>query len=226
MPPAAISALLISQASHPYTMPTSTLPTVNGVFVHPTADVDATAAIGEGTSVWHQAQVMPGVTVGRWCTIAKGAFVGSGSTLGDQVKVGNYTNVFGARVADEAFLGPMVCLLEDPWPRSTMPDGRRRGQQDFVRRPVVVERGASLGAGSIVLPGVRVGAWGMAGAGSVVHRDVPPHGLVAGSPARHLGYVCRCGERLDDALRCTCGFGYALDEDGLLVLGPPAPETA
>jgi acetyltransferase-like isoleucine patch superfamily enzyme len=178
------------------------------VFVHPTADVPDGAHVGKGSKVWHQAQLMPGAVVGAECTVGKGAFIGAGALLGRNVKVGNYANIMGATVEDEAFIGPQAYLMEDARPRATNLDGSRRGAGDWLSEPVTVRRGATVGGGSLVLPGVEVGEWSMVAAGAVVHRDVPAFALVAGNPGRQVGWVCRCGERLDEHLRCTCGLAY------------------
>jgi acetyltransferase-like isoleucine patch superfamily enzyme len=158
--------------------------------------------------------VMPGAVLGSECTISKGVFIGSRSHLGSQVKVGNHASLFGARVEDEAFIGPGAMLLEDPAPRSTTPDGRRRGPSDFESHPTTVRRGATVGAGAILLPGVTVGQWALVGAGAVVNRDIGAHGLATGNPARMVGFVCTCGRRLDEQLVCACGraFEQASDE--------------
>lgn len=184
-------------------------------FIHPTADVPDGARVGEGSKVWHQAQLMPGAVVGRECTIGKGAFIGVGAVVGDLVKIGNAANVIGARVEDEAFIGPQAYLMEDAHPRATNADGTRRGPGDWTSTPVTVRRGATIGGGALVLPGVTVGAWAMVAAGSVVNHDVPEYGLVGGNPARLLGWACRCGRSLDATLRCACGLSYELSGDEL-----------
>lgn len=166
--------------------------------------------------MWHQAQIMSGARVGRHCTLGKGSFVGSGAVVGNQVKIGNYANLFGTEVEDEAFIGPQTCLMEDAGPRATTTDGRRKGPDDWARRPVTVRRGASVGAGALVLPGVTVGRWAMVSAGAVVHRDVPDHVIVAGNPARQTGFACACGARLPSELACSCGLRYRLVDDKLV----------
>ena len=130
------------------------------------------------------------------------------------VKLGNYANVFGALLEDEVFVGPLACLLEDPNPRATTPDGARKGPGDFVARPVTVRLGASIGASAVILPGVTIGRFAMVAAGAVVHRHVPDYALMVGNPARQVGYACRCGQRLDEDLACACGRRYRLDAGG------------
>lgn len=183
--------------------------------IHPTADVAAAAEVGVGTRIWHQAQVMPGARIGAGCTLGKGVFVDRQVVIGDQVKLGNYASVFGGTVEDEAFIGPYAVLIQDAAPRSTNPDGSRREPGDYTVLPPRVGRGASIGAHAVVMPGVSVGRHAMVAAGAVVHRDVPDHVLAGGAPARPLGFVCRCGGRLDAAFAClACGRRHRAAGDG------------
>jgi acetyltransferase-like isoleucine patch superfamily enzyme len=182
--------------------------------------IDEGGAVGAATRLWHQAQVAAGARVGADCTVGKGAYIGTGSTLGDRVKVGNYTCVFGARVGDEVMLCPGVMVLEDSAPRATTPDGRRKSPGDFTRRPVTIERGATIGAAAAIAPGVRIGAYALVAIGAVVVRDVPPHALVAGNPARQCGWACVCGHTLDADHRCGhCGRAYTRHESVLTPAG-------
>jgi UDP-2-acetamido-3-amino-2,3-dideoxy-glucuronate N-acetyltransferase len=185
------------------------------VFVHPTAEVADPDVIGPGTHIWHQAQVMPDATIGAECTLGKGVFVGCGSRIGDRVKIGNGANLFGPTVEDEAFIGPLACTLEDRHPRATSPDGARKTAADFTRAPALIRRGASIGAAAIILPGVVVGRFAMVSAGAIVHKDVPDYAIMAGNPARQVGYACRCGLTLDDDLACTCGRTYRRTPTGI-----------
>jgi UDP-2-acetamido-3-amino-2,3-dideoxy-glucuronate N-acetyltransferase len=167
------------------------------VYIHPTADVSPRAEIGAGTRIWHQAQVREGVRIGSDCIVGKGAYVDLDVAIGDNVKIQNYALVYhGATIEDGVFIGPRVCLTNDKLPRAITPDGQLKGADDWDVGPIVVRYGASLGAGALVLPGVTIGRFAMVGAGAVVTRDVPDHGLVVGQPARLIGYVCRCGRRL------------------------------
>jgi acetyltransferase-like isoleucine patch superfamily enzyme len=200
--------------------------TADETFIHPRADVDPGAKIGPGSRVWHDAQVLAGVVIGAECTIGKGAFLGEGTELGDRVKVGNYANLFGPKVEEGAFIAPMACVMEDPRPRATNPDGSRKGPGDFERLPVTIRAGASIGGGALVLPGVVVGRMAMVSAGSVVGREVPDHAIVAGNPARAVGFACVCGLRLGADLVCVCSRRYSESGDGLVLAGAsPPPEV-
>ena len=175
--------------------------------VHPTAEVDPSARIGAGTAIWNEAQVRARARVGRECILGKGAFVDADVEVGDRVKLHTRSSVFaGARIGDGVFVGPHSCLLNDRRPRATTTDGRLKRDGDWPVTGVVVDDGASIGGGCTVLPGVRIGRHAMVGAGAVVTRDVEPHALVVGNPARVVGYVCVCGGRLDAGRTCVdCG---------------------
>jgi acetyltransferase-like isoleucine patch superfamily enzyme len=199
------------------------MPTPDETFVHPLAEVDPAAKLGPGSQVWHDAQVMAGVEVGAECTIGKGAFLGSGTRIGHRVKIGNYANLFGPTVEDGAFVAPMACVMEDPRPRATNPDGTRKGPDDFDRLPATIRAGATIGGGALVLPGVTVGRMAMVSAGAVVSRDVPDHAIVAGNPARSVGFACVCGLRLPADLTCSCSRWYVEADDGLVPGDGPTP---
>jgi len=167
------------------------------VRIHPTADVSAEAEIGQGTTIWHGAQVREGVRIGESCIIGKGVYIDFGVSIGSRVKIQNRASVYhGVRVEDGVFIGPHVCLTNDKFPRAITPEGELKTADDWEVSSTLVQQGASLGAGSIILPGIAIGRFAMVGAGSVVTNDVPAHGLVLGNPARLVGYVCRCGFRL------------------------------
>jgi len=168
-------------------------------YIHPTADVSAEAVVGPGTRVWHQAQVRERSCLGANCIVGKGAYVDFDVTIGDNVKIQNGVYVYhGVTVEDGVFLGPGVILTNDKLPRAINPDGSLKADADWEVAPILIQRGASIGAGAVVLPGVTVGEFAMVGAGAVVTRDVPAHGLVYGNPARVQGYVCRCGRPLNE----------------------------
>ena len=166
-------------------------------FVHPSAEVSDQAAIGPGTRIWHQAQVRERARLGANCIVGKGAYIDFDVSIGDNVKVQNGVYVYhGVTVEDGVFLGPGVILTNDKLPRAINPDGSLKSDDDWEVSSTLIGRGASIGAGGVVLPGVTVGEFAMVGAGAVVTRDVPAHGLVYGNPARSHGYVCRCGRPL------------------------------
>jgi UDP-2-acetamido-3-amino-2,3-dideoxy-glucuronate N-acetyltransferase len=168
------------------------------VRIHPTADVSPKAKIGEGTSIWHQAQVREGAKVGENCIIGKGVYLDADVQVGDNVKIQNYVSVYeGVTIEDGVFIGPHVCFTNDLRPRAVNPDGTLKGSDDWVLTMTHVRRGAALGANSTIRCGITIGAWAMVGCGSVVTKDLPNHGLAWGNPAQLRGFVCPCGERLE-----------------------------
>lgn len=168
-------------------------------FIHETAEVSDLAVVGEGTRIWHHAQVRERARVGRNCTVGKGVYIDFDVVVGDNVKIQNGCMLFhGSVVEDGVFLGPGVILTNDKLPRAINPDGTLKTDADWEVGTVHVRRGASIGAGAVVLPGVTIGRFAMVGAGAVVTRDVPDHGLVVGNPARLVGFVCFCGAPLPD----------------------------
>ena len=166
--------------------------------IHPTADVSEKAIIGEGTSIWHHAQVREGVNIGSNCILGKGVYVDNDVSIGDNVKIQNYVSVYhGVTLEHGVFVGPHVCFTNDMNPRAINPDGSLKAADDWVLTKTLVRRGAALGANSTIRCGVTVGEWAMVGSGSVVTNDVPAYGLVYGNPARLHGFVCTCGTKLE-----------------------------
>lgn len=185
---------------------------VNGVYVHPNGLCES-EKVGAGTRVWAFAHVLPGAVIGADCNICDCAFVENDAVLGDRVTVKNGTLVFaGVTCEDEVFLGPNVLFTNDLRPRAHL----RKGQDDLL--PTLIRRGASLGAGVVVVCGHVVGEYAFAAAGAVIATDVPAHAFMAGNPARQKGWVCVCGERLPADLACAaCGlrFEHTSEGDGL-----------
>jgi UDP-2-acetamido-3-amino-2,3-dideoxy-glucuronate N-acetyltransferase len=157
------------------------------VRIHPTADVSSEAVIGPGSSIWNQAQIRERARIGSGCIIGKNVYVDFDVVIGDRVKVQNNVSLFhGVTVEDGVFVGPHVCFTNDRVPRAVNVDGSAKADDDWEVSPILVRRGAALGANSTILPGVTIGPWAMIGAGSVVTRDVAAYELVAGNPARRL----------------------------------------
>ena len=192
--------------------------------VQATADVDPSAQIGVGTTVWHLAQVRENACLGRECIVGRGAYVGPGVIIGDQVKLQNYALVYEpAELEDGVFIGPAAVLTNDMFPRSVSVSGNLKRQADWHAQGVRVLQGASIGARAVILAGCEVGRWALIGAGAVVTRDVQDFALVVGSPARRIGWVGRAGVRLveagDGQWRCPqTGEQYAESASGLRAL--------
>lgn len=164
-----------------------------------TADVDERATIGDGSSVWHLAQVREHATLGRNCVIGRGAYVGTGVQMGDNCKVQNYALVYEpARLGDGVFIGPAVVLTNDTYPRAVTPEGDLKSATDWEAVGVTIDEGASIGARSVCVAPVTIGSWALIAAGAVVTKNVPSHALMAGIPARQIGWVGRDGTRLSD----------------------------
>lgn len=185
--------------------------------IHPSADVSSLAKIGPGTRVWHLVQIREGVEIGQNCIVGKGVYIDFDVQIGDNVKIQNSALIYhGATIEDGVFIGPQACLTNDRFPRAITSDGKLKGAEDWVVGPILLKRGASVGAGSIVLPNVTVGQFALIAAGAVVSKDVPDHGLVVGVPARLGGYVCHCGLKLTqigDVWKCkNCEWAYEPEE--------------
>lgn len=171
-----------------------------GVTVKDTAQVAPSATLGEGTTVWELAQVREDATLGRECVVGRGAYVGAGVRIGDRVKLQNYALVYEpASLGDGVFVGPAAVLTNDTYPRSVDPDGKLKRGGDWEAVGVDVAAGASIGARAVCVAPVHVGRWALVAAGAVVTSDVPDYALVAGVPARRIGWVGRAGERLVEA---------------------------
>jgi acetyltransferase-like isoleucine patch superfamily enzyme len=182
-------------------------------FIHPLALVEPGAVLGARTRVWAFAHVMKGAQLGADCNVCDHAFVESGVQVGDRVTIKNGVQLFDLVVVeDDVFLGPNMVFTNDRNPRAAF----KKPRAGFFATRVC--RGASLGANATVVCGVTIGEHAFVGAGSVVTRDVPAYALVVGNPARRIGWMCACGERLDDALACACGRCYRLGEPGLVAL--------
>jgi acetyltransferase-like isoleucine patch superfamily enzyme len=173
--------------------------------IHPTAEIEEGAVIGPDTRIWHYGHIRAGAVVGSDCNFGHSVYVDHGAVVGNNVKLQNRVSVYrGVTLEDGVFVGPHTTFTNDKYPRSIDPDGHQLSDEDWRPVQTLVKYGASIGAGCVILPGVTIGRWAMVGAASLVNRDVPDHGLVVGSPARLIGYVCRRGHRLEQQGRLWC----------------------
>ena len=192
--------------------------------IAPTADVDPRAEIGEGTRIWHLAQIREDATLGANCTIGRGAYVGPGVVIGDNVKLQNHALVYEpARLADGVFVGPAAVLTNDEYPRAVTPEGRLKTGDDWHAVGVTIGEGAAIGARAVCVAPVTVGRWALVAAGAVVTKDVPDFALVVGVPARRIGWVGRAGRPLaakgDGVWVCPATGAEYRESDGVLTEG-------
>jgi UDP-2-acetamido-3-amino-2,3-dideoxy-glucuronate N-acetyltransferase len=184
-------------------------------YVHPSAFVDEGATIGEDTKIWHFCHVMPGAVIGARCSLGQNVVVMPGTRIGDNCKVQNNVSIYeGVELEDDVFCGPSMVFTNVINPRSHV-SRKHEYQKTLVRR------GASIGANATVVCGVTLGEYAFVAAGAVVTKDVPPYALVGGVPAKQMGWMCQCGERLRDlhpegSIACaSCGTRYHLGPAGL-----------
>jgi UDP-2-acetamido-3-amino-2,3-dideoxy-glucuronate N-acetyltransferase len=180
---------------------------VSAPFVHPTALVESDAVVGDGTKVWHHAHVRGGASVGSDCVLGKNVYVDTGARVGDRVKLQNNVCVYdGVTIGDDVFVGPSATFTNDLIPRAF--------NANWQIVPTAVRDGASIGANATIVCGTEIGEYAMVAAGATVTHDVRAHELVAGTPARTIGWVCKCGRRVGsgqdspDTLLCDdCAAG-------------------
>jgi UDP-2-acetamido-3-amino-2,3-dideoxy-glucuronate N-acetyltransferase len=181
-------------------------------FVHESAYVDDGARVGASTKIWHFCHVMPGAVIGERCSLGQNVVVMNGTRIGDNVKIQNNVSIYeGVELEDDVFCGPSMVFTNVVNPRSHV-------SRKHEYRRTLVRRGATIGANATVVCGVTLGEYAFVGAGAVVTRDVLPYALVAGVPARRIGWMCQCGERLPEAGKgtCTaCGTAYERAGEGI-----------
>jgi UDP-2-acetamido-3-amino-2,3-dideoxy-glucuronate N-acetyltransferase len=159
--------------------------------IHPTADVSPKAKIGKNTRIWHQAQIREGVVIGENCIIGKNVYIDFDVKIGSYVKLQNNVCVYhGVTIEDDVFVGPAVIFTNDLYPRARIWNAERVGK-------TLIKKGASIGANSTIVCGHTIGENAMIGAGSVVTKDIPPHALAFGNPAKQHAWVCACGAKLE-----------------------------
>ncbi len=189
-------------------------------FIHPSAVVEEGAIVGDGAKIWHHAHVMSGAKVGAGSSLGKDVFVGGRAVVGARVKVQNGVSLYdGVVLADEVFVGPHAVFTNVDNPRAFI-DRRAEVQ------PTKVERGATIGASAVIVCGHTIGSYAFVAAGAVVTRDVPAYALVAGNPARRIGWMSRAGHRLPDGAEVECPVTkerYVIDDESCRPVAPADP---
>ncbi|MBX3665773.1 MAG: N-acetyltransferase [Burkholderiales bacterium] len=181
----------------------------SGHWVHDSAIIDAGAQIGDGTRIWHWTHVCSGARIGAKCSLGQNVFIAGKVTIGNNVRIQNNVSVYDdVTLEDDVFCGPSMVFTNVINPRSHVPR-----KDEYL--PTTVRRGATIGANATVVCGHTIGEYAFIGAGAVVTRDVPAYALMVGTPARRIGWMCQCGERLPDgigSIGCTaCSARYMID---------------
>jgi UDP-2-acetamido-3-amino-2,3-dideoxy-glucuronate N-acetyltransferase len=181
-------------------------------FVHESSYIDDDVIIGEGTSIWHFSHVQKGVRIGQNCTIGQNVNLANNVLIGNNVKIQNNVSVYeGVELEDYVFCGPSMVFTNIKSPRCKYP---QKGSSYYVR--TLVKEGASIGANATIVCGYTIGRHAFIAAGAVVASDVPDYALMIGVPAKRIGWVCECGERLKEGMTCKkCGKTYK-EENGVL----------
>ena len=177
----------------------------NNYFVHNSSFIDEGVEIGEGTKIWHFCHIQSGAKIGKNCSFGQNVNVSNNVKIGDGVKVQNNVSVYeGVELEDYVFCGPSCVFTNDLTPRARFPKGHAGYKKTLVKHD------ASIGANSTIVCGHTVGEYALIAAGAVVTKDVAPHSLMAGIPAKRIGWVCVCGNVLDNELACTCGKKFKM----------------
>jgi len=168
-----------------------------GVFIHDSAHISSDAKIGEGTKIWINSQIREHSQIGENCIISKDTYIDEHVIIGNRVKIQNGVSVYhGVKIEDDVFVGPNATFTNDHVPRAF--------NSSWKITETTVKKGASIGANATIICGVTIGEYAMIGAGSVVTKNIAPHALVVGNPAKQIGYVCKCGNRLSDGFCTQC----------------------
>ncbi len=183
----------------------------NGFFVHESSYIDDGVTVGNGTKIWHFCHIQCGAVIGENCSLGQNVNVSNNVVIGKGCKLQNNVSLYeGVELGDWVFCGPSCVFTNDLTPRAKYPKGAAG------YRKTLVETGASIGANATIVCGHTIGRWALIGAGAVVACNVPAHALMLGVPARRVGWVCECGERLPEGLLCSkCGRSYTEGSDGL-----------
>ncbi|TCK98509.1 UDP-2-acetamido-3-amino-2,3-dideoxy-glucuronate N-acetyltransferase [Natranaerovirga hydrolytica] len=185
-------------------------------FIHESSYIDEDVTIGEDTKIWYFSHVQTGSRIGNGCSIGQNVNIGNNVKIGNGVKIQNNVSIYeGVELEDYVFCGPSMVFTNDLTPRSKYPKGTK------AYKNTQVKYGASIGANATIICGNTIGQWAMIGSGAVVTKDVPDYALMAGVPAKQIGWVCQCGSPLKDKLKCkVCGKTYSLENQVLTINQP------
>lgn len=180
-------------------------------FIHQSSYVDDDVVIGEGTKVWHFSHIHSGAKIGKECSLGQNVNVSNNVKVGNGVKIQNNVSIYeGVELEDYVFCGPSMVFTNDLTPRSKYPKGTAGYKKTLIKL------GASIGANATIVCGNTIGEWAMIASGAVVTKDVPAYALVAGVPAKQIGWVCECGIPLRDEFQCMeCKRQYVLTNNEL-----------
>ena len=180
-------------------------------FVHESSYIDDDVKIGKGTKIWHFSHVLKGAEIGENCSLGQNVNVGNNVKIGNGCKLQNNVSVYeGVALEDYVFCGPSMVFTNDLTPRAKYP----KGSAGYKR--TLLKEGATVGANATIVCGHNIGRWAMIAAGAVVTKNVKDHALMAGVPARQIGWVCECGAILGEDLKCSeCRREYTETEEGL-----------
>lgn len=181
-------------------------------FVHESSYIDKNVTIGEGTKIWHFCHIHEGVVIGENCSFGQNVNVSNNVKIGNGVKVQNNVSVYeGVELEDYVFCGPSMVFTNDLTPRSKYPKGKEGYKKTLVKY------GATIGANATIVCGNTIGRWAMIASGAVVTKDVDDYALMAGVPAKQIGWVCECGEPIKQNYICRkCHREYNLDKSKLI----------